>query len=110
MSRATFSVSQEIVTPESAQDGDAESRDMLADSVSLREAITLVRQTRTAHVDGIESIECDSSPYVRPRWVTVTNSQEYRTGAQESRTLHINQHITDASARRVARLVKEWRK
>lgn len=99
-----FSVTQEIVTHESAEDGEAESRDTL-DFCPLRDAVKTVRDTRTCHVGGVESIECDSSLAVRPRSVTVNNSMEFLTGAQESRTLHIPEQITASSARRIARLI-----
>lgn len=99
-----FNVTYEIVTPESANDGDVETRGFIAEGCRLRDALHELHATRTSDVGGVECIECDSSPCVRPRWVTVCNGQEYLTGAQESRSLHIPDSVSDASARRIARL------
>jgi hypothetical protein len=101
----TFSVTYEIVTEESASEGDAEERGWICEDVSLRVALRCVADTRTNQVDGVSAIECDESPVCAPRWVTVTNGMEYLTGAQESRSLHIPEGVTAASRRRIARLV-----
>jgi len=100
-----FSVTYEIVTPESAEDGDAAERGFVERHCSLRDAIDAVQSTRTSRVGGVECIECDSWPTVDPRWITVYNGMEYETGAQESRSLHIPASVTASSARRIARLV-----
>lgn len=105
MSRAHFAVSQEIVTPESAEHGDCESCRIIGDLLPLRDAVDLVRGTRTSGCGGVESIECDSMPAVHPRAVRVVNGLEFETGAQESRTLHISHRVTASSARRIARLL-----
>jgi hypothetical protein len=100
-----FTVTREIVTPESAAEGCAdESESWLESGLSLRAAVAEVRETRTAHVGGVESIDTDSSSG-RARWVTITNSMEFLTGAQESRSLHIPDNVTDASSMRIARLL-----
>ena len=99
-----FNVTYEIVTPESAEEGDAEERGFICEGFSLRDAMTLLHETRTSLVDGVESIDCDSYPCDCPRWITVTNGMEYETGAHESRSLHIPAALTEATARRIARL------
>lgn len=98
-----FNVTYEIVTPESAEHGDAAERGFISEGVSLRDAFADLNATRTNQVDGIEAIEADSSPCVAPRWITVYNGTEFRTGATESRSLHIPDNVTAASARRIAR-------
>lgn len=100
-----FSVTYEIVTPESAEDGEAAERGYIAENVSLRDAVKDFHATRTCHVDSREAIEADCSPMHRPRWVTVTNGIEFLTGEQESRSIHFPERITAASARRLARLL-----
>lgn len=100
-----FAVTYEIVTQESASEGDADERGWIGERLSLRQALDYVRETRTNQVGGVECIECDESPVRSPRWVTVTNGMEYLTGAQESRSLHIPDHVSAASRRRIARLV-----
>ena len=102
---ARFSVTYEIVTPESAARGDAEELGFIGEGLTLRDALAgLNSATRTNRVSGVECIECDSSPCDRPWWVTVNNGMEYETGADESRSLHIPASVSDASARRIARL------
>lgn len=107
MSKARFSVTFEIVTQESSEAGEAAETGFITDSgpEPLRDALSAVTRTRTNEVEGITGIECDSSPCVAPRWVTVSNGMEFRTGAYESRSLHIPEGVTPASARRIARLV-----
>lgn len=101
-----FSVSQEIVTPESAEHGDFDSCATLRYNLSLRDAIVLVRETRTTRVGGVESISPDSWPMAaRIHNVTITNGMEFETGACESRTLSIPFSVTPASSRRIARLL-----
>ena len=100
-----FNVTYEIVTQESAEHGDFEEWGFIAEGVDLRRAVECVHETRTNRVDGVECIECDSSPCDAPRWITVLNGMEYETGAQENRALHIPQGVTASSARRIARLV-----
>jgi hypothetical protein len=104
MAKARFPVTYEIVTPESAAEGDADERGYIEDGARLRDALEAFRQTRTCQVDGIQSIEPDSHPCERPRWFTVNNGPEFDTGARESRSLHIPETVTRASARRIARL------
>lgn len=102
---AAFNVTYEIVTPESAESGDADERGFIAEGVTLREAIQLVNETRTSQVDCVMAIECDESPIRNPRWVTVINGCEFNTGAQESRSLHMPANLTASTRRRSARLV-----
>lgn len=102
---AKFSVTYEIVTPESAEYGDAEERGFICKDVDLREAISEVNRTRTNEVDGVTDISCDEFPMRSPRWVTITNGMEYRTGAQESRSLHMPEELTASTRRRIARLL-----
>lgn len=99
-----FSVTYEIITPESAEDGDAAESGYVAEGVSLREAIDLVTATDSCHC-AQESIQCDEYPVTSPRWITVNNSADYLTVTAENRSLHIPGHITPASRVRIARLL-----
>lgn len=99
-----FDVTFEIVTPESAEDGDAEERGYVSRSVTLRQAVGDLHSTRTSAVDGVQSIEANESPVRSPRWITVFNGPEFETGANESRSLHIPPGVTDSSRLRIARL------
>jgi hypothetical protein len=113
MSKSRFTVTYEIVTPQSAAHGEADERGYVDDHgctdtkplpLTLRDALKAFRGTRTNRVDGVECTELDSSPCVRPRWITVCNGMEFETGAHESRSLHIPGTVTNSSARRIARL------
>lgn len=104
MNRNIFNVTYDIVTPESAEDGDTAESGFIAESVTLRDAIQDLHRTRTSRVDGVTGVECDSS-HGGPRCVTITNGTEFETGAVESRAIHIPRTVTAASARRIARLL-----
>jgi hypothetical protein len=101
----TFSVTYDIVTEESAANGDYDESGFIAENVSLRDAVALAHGTRTNAVDGGTYIECDESPVRTPLCVTVYNGMEYETGAQESRSLHMPGNLTAATRRRIARLM-----
>lgn len=97
----TWRVTYEIVTPESASEGEAESRGFVlpgqwrepADTsepctMSLREALELV------------SPACDCG-----RWLEEYDARvDYATGAEERRALHPPEGITAASYGRLCRL------
>jgi hypothetical protein len=100
-----FSVTYEIITEESACDGDAEERGFIEEGVGLRDAIAAVRDTRTCHVGGVECVEPSDSNVANARWITVCNSMEYLTGAQESRSIHFPDSLTSATRVRIARLL-----
>jgi hypothetical protein len=104
MSKARFSVTYDIVTPDSAEHGDTDECGHIGQGLTLREAIKELHATRTCRVDGVQAIETDSFPCTAPRWITVTNGMEFETGAHESRALHIPNNVTPASARRIAML------
>ena len=101
-----FNVTYDITTADSAACGDVAERGFIAEYVSLRDAINLTFETRTSRVSGIESIECDDCPVRSPRWITVTNGMDYRTGAVERRYLHMPETLSSATRRRIYRLAK----
>ncbi len=101
-----FNVTYEIVTPESAEDGEVEDCGFEAENVSLRDALDVVQQTRTSRCGGIEAIEANDSDPRRARWITIYNGMEFETGARESRSLHIPDTVTGASRLRIARLMR----
>ena len=102
----TFTVTYEIVTPESAEFlSDVNSQGYISKGVRLREAIEDMLATRTNRVEGREAI-VPSSSLDYYRWIDVINGPEFDTGAQETRTLHLPDDITNASRGRILRLVK----
>jgi len=100
-----FSVTYEIVTPQSAADGDVEDRGYVGQDLSLRDAIEMVCATRTSWVDGVECIEANYTG-ASFSWITVINGTEFETGAQESRSLHIPSEVTPSSRRRILSLLR----
>lgn len=102
---ARFSVTYEIVTQESAENGEAEEIGFELESGSLRDAIDAVTVTRTNMVDGVECVELSDSDAASARWITVSNGMEFETGAHESRSLHFPDNLTAASKRRIARIL-----
>jgi hypothetical protein len=99
-----FTVTYEIITQESAEAGEAEERGTIDTFSSLREALEYVYRTRTDEAGGITCVEADCS-HGAPRWITVYNGMEFRTGAHENRSLHLPDGITPSSAIRIARLM-----
>lgn len=110
MTRKLWNVTYEIVTPESAEYGDAEEHGFVAQNVSFRDALN--------YWDGMHChVEANCYPVnnrgricVCPRWFTAYKVNDgtrdyYETGAEESRDLHIPDHITPSSRLRIARLI-----
>jgi hypothetical protein len=100
-----FNVTYSVVTPESAEDGEADECGFIDRGMTLRDAIKATQDTRTNRVGGVECTEPSCYPISTPCWITVINSMEFETGASESRSLHIPGSVTTASARRIARLL-----
>lgn len=102
-----FSVTYKIVTPESAENGDAEERGYIVQGACLREALQHLFDTRSdGFCGGIECIEASASEIQYARWVSVYNGAEYETGAHESRSLHFPEGMTPSSRARILRLVE----
>lgn len=106
LARRRFAATFEIVTAESAEHGDAETRGWISRAVELREAVADLFATRTSRVDGIAAIEPSDSEPSACRWITVYNGMEFETGATESRALHLPETMTAASRARLFRLLK----
>ena len=100
-----FYVTFETVTDESAESGDyAESGFLDSDATpcECRPAPMTLRDALAVLGPEAGMMEADSWPCRVPRWLTVT--EDYADGRQDSRTLHID-GVSDASARRIARLL-----
>jgi hypothetical protein len=98
--KATFNVTYDIVTPESAEHGDLAESGFYAENVTLREAVDALYGMAT------EADCCPVSVTYPPRWLTNYEAgEDYATGAIESRSLHFDDSITPASRIRLARLM-----
>jgi hypothetical protein len=99
-----FAVTYEIVTEESAEDGEAEDSGFVGENMRLREAIDCVTSTDSCHCSQ-SGIEPSDSRVESMRWVTVYNGMDYISGEVENRSLHIPDTVTASSRRRIARLM-----
>lgn len=99
--KAKFVLSYARTTPESAENGDYSDCGILADGLTLREAL---------HTFGNFADEADNSPLSRrcpPRWFTrYRGTVDYATGETEELSLHLPRTITPSSAMRMARLLR----
>lgn len=94
-----FSVTFEIVTHESAENGETEEHGFVVQDVSLREALRDF---------GNHAQAANSWPVSRsypPRWLIAPSDKDYATGAEETRSLHFPRDITPSSAIRIARML-----
>jgi len=106
----SFNVTYEIVTDESAENGDAQERGFIAENISLREAIENL--SAASNSCELASIEADCWPISRdnpPRWITYQYGRDWESGEFESRSIHFPRGITGSSAIRVARLLGAMR-
>ena len=101
-----FNVTYEIVSPDSAEHGEAERRGFAAVELRLRDAIRELFEVETSETDCIQAIKPSCSDPSAAQWITVYNGMQYRTGCFENRSLHYPQNITPSSAARIARLVQ----
>lgn len=101
--KSRFNVSYEIVTPESAEEGDAAERGVICKGATLRDALADVFATRTSRVDGGDGAQDNNAGCGES--FTVYNGMEYETGAHESRTFHAPSTITRASWSRIKSIV-----
>lgn len=95
-----FAVTYEIVTPESAENGEFEDVGFVDRSCSLREALK--------HCESHDGeVEADEFPVKKPRWITFYNCNNDPTKEQsEARSIHFPEELTTATRMRIARLVK----
>jgi hypothetical protein len=103
---AMFNVTYEIVTEESASDGDSAESGFIAKNVPLRSAFDYVTQSRTSENSGVFCVESSDSNNRHARWVTVGFGMEYLTGACESRSLHFPEKLTPSTRGRITRLLR----
>lgn len=107
-----FNIHYAIITPESAEYGEADEVGLQEEGLRLRDAIKELFATRTSEVDGVSAIESNCDPLPVSGWLeffpscTVYNGPEFRTGAQENRSLTPVSRITASSWRRIVRLCK----
>ncbi|MGY2987686.1 hypothetical protein ACVI1K_005033 [Bradyrhizobium sp. USDA 4508] len=102
-----FSVTFERWTHEDVEHGDTDKRGFVIEDVSLREAIQLGLEYREPSWAG--ACEANDSRTDSVRWLTFykwndCTRDNLETGTIEDRSLHIPDHITPASRRRICRM------
>ena len=100
-----FNVTYEIITPESAEEGDASERGFIGQKLSLRDTLNEVCSTRTSEREGATYVEASDSDIGAARWINIHNGMEFRTGAYETRSIHFPDNLTRSSRVRIARLL-----
>lgn len=94
----------EIITPESAADGDAAERGLITERepVSVRDAIEKLRECSALSTSPIRSVgDC------RFVWAETDGDTNYRTGAVERRSIHLRAwNGGELSARQMARMLR----
>lgn len=108
-----FRVTYEIVTPESAEEGDAAERGFIGRQFGLKWTI---EEALAADDSDLNMSLREASRHVSAAmedcgtWFSeIDGRQDYASGAEERRSLHPPANITAASYGRLARLVG-WRK
>lgn len=99
-----FTVTYEIVTEESAREGDAAERGYLGQDMTFREALKLFNDERDWTY--VESDILPMSAQQPPSWFTDYGETAFASGEQRSVSLHLPDGITGSSAMRIARLVR----
>lgn len=94
----TFSVTYEIVTEESAADGEAAESGFIGENLSLRAAVADARSSDITTCD-------DASVYFGGHYVNVNHGRDMYSGECESRTLHFPAGLSASTKRRIARLM-----
>jgi len=101
-----FRVTYEIVTPESAEHGEAESHGFVNDwgcRIPIDEAMQSQESFEMSLRDAMQFCypQEDSGSW----WSECDGRENYQTGASERRSLHPPRNITASSYRRVSRLL-----
>lgn len=99
MTTKLFTVTYDIVTPESAADGCTAESGFISEGETLRAAVSLLQSGRTSRADSGQGVEDFG------RWFSYYHGMEFETGAYETRALHPPRGITASSYRRLARLL-----
>ena len=100
-----FTMTYEVLTPESAEYGDVADRgycDEYGNRYDEPAAVSLRAALRT-----LGSMEPNDSRYESARWWSeIDGCPNYSTGAVEYRSIHLSDRITPSSRARVNRLIK----
>jgi hypothetical protein len=101
-----FTVAFARYTPESIEDGDAESCGMLTDSpVCLRAALEYARDEPTSR-QALHSIEANDSRDSDARWISFMFSEDYETGESIETSIHWPENTTPSTRARLCRLLR----
>ena len=96
-----FSITYEIITPESAENGDCEETGFEAENLTLREAFDMLRWIG----GNCEPSDSGLSPY---SWLSFYCEPDFRTGETKNYALHWPRNLTYSTRRRIAKLFRAY--
>jgi len=105
---AKFRVTYEIVTPESAEHGEADETGFVTPGGWHTDTETALNYSGEDYSMTLrEALDLASPDYDCGRWFGESSEErcDYATGAVETREIHPPQNITQASYRRIKRLI-----
>lgn len=94
-----FSITYEIITQESAENGDCEESGFHAENITLREAYDILRWTG-GHCEASDSTIGPGS------WLSFYCEMDPMTGETTNYGLHMPRNTTNATRRRIAKLFR----
>jgi hypothetical protein len=101
-----FTVTYEIVTPESAEHGDAESRGFVLSGEWRADVDEVMANPGLVDMTLREAMQLAYPQEDSGKWWTECDGrQDHRTGAYETRSIHPPENITASSYARVTRLL-----
>lgn len=104
----TFSVTFEVVTPESAENGDVESSGLEGENLSFADAVRYATGESTPRFAKGYIAEPNDSRIEHARWITFYNVEQgtrryYATGEEVNRSIHFPESLTPSSRARICR-------
>lgn len=96
-----FSITYEIITPESAENGDCEETGFEAENLTLREAFDMLRWIG----GNCEPSDSSLSPY---SWLSFYCEPDFVTGETKNYALHWPRNLTYSTRHRIARMFRAY--
>lgn len=98
-----YYITYSITNEESASAGESYEYGEIGETTSLAEALDWLNSTRTCECGGVRAATGHYADYGKRLCLSIFNGVEFRTGAEEQRSLHTH-GVSKASALRIAKL------
>lgn len=95
-----FNITFEVITPESAEDGDFAESGFMEENLGFREAYNILRWK------GSSGTEASCSDIRQARWITFYNTEDVHDGTTTNYSLHLPESLSGSSRVRIARLFR----